>query len=332
MPTMVRSLVACRAVQVERRAANAAAATAMVRGASSSPPLLPAHPPALPCPKQNGCHHGNGDGEERLLTPIINRTVAIFELLLAASGHPTTALSVTTTIAATTTAPAGNDNINESLKLNEIPDHFVCPITKMIMTDAVSNNFGHSYEKSVIKIWLSENNTSPVTGEKLPHVRITHIHSLWNIIQDFCRSRDATTAAATSAAAGIESNIALSNASSRLNSGSRNKKKKSDRMLVLKPAAHSQPELDLLNDFDWDDADKVQDVVLNSLYQKVQLDVMAKNLAEVKRSLAESNRIFNCEYMVFGFDWTRVLSFVSLLFPLIQIKSQYWLLLKGSLR
>ena len=102
-------------------------------------------------------------------------------------------------------------------------------------------------------------------------------------------------------------------------------------MLVLKPAAHSQPELDLLNDFDWDDADKVQDVVLNSLYQKVQLDVMAKNLAEEKRSLAESNRIFNCEYMVFGFDWTRVLSFVSLLFPLIQIKSQYWLLLKGSL-
>jgi hypothetical protein len=72
-------------------------------------------------------------------------------------------------------------------------------------------------------------------------------------------------------------------------------------MPVLKPAAHSQAELDLLNNFDWDDADKVQDVVLKSLSQKVQLNVMAKNLAEVKRSLAESNRIFNREYMVFWF-------------------------------
>ena len=103
-------------------------------------------------------------------------------------------------------------------------------------------------------------------------------------------------------------------------------------MPVLKPATHSLAELDLLNDFDWDDADKVQDVLLKSLSQKVQLDVMAKNLAEVKRSLAELNRIFNRDYMFFGFDWTRFLSFVSLLFPLIQIKSQYWLQLKGSLR
>ena len=54
---------------------------------------------------------------------------------------------------------------------------------------------------------------------------------------------------------------------------------------MLKPAAHSQAELDLLNNFDWDDADKVQDVALKSLSQKVQLNVMAKNLAEVKRSV-----------------------------------------------
>ncbi len=70
---------------------------------------------------------------------------------------------------------------------------------------------------------------------------------------------------------------------------------------MLKPAAHSQAELDLLNVFDWDDADKVQDVVLKSLPQKVQLNVMTKNLAEVKRSLAELNRIFNREYMFFWF-------------------------------
>ncbi len=82
----------------------------------------------------------------------------------------------------------------------------------------------------------------------------------------------------------------LSDASGRLNSGSRKKKK------ALK-SAHSQAELDLLNDFDWDDADKVRDMVLKSASQKVQLEVMAKTLSEVKRSLAESNRIFNSELM-----------------------------------
>ena len=38
---------------------------------------------------------------------------------------------------------------------------------------------------------------------------------------------------------------------------SRKKQKKSEHRPMLKPATHSQAELDLLNDFDWDDADKV---------------------------------------------------------------------------
>ena len=121
MPTMVRSLVARCAEQAERRAANAAMAVAMVCGASSSPPLLPAHHPVLPRPSQNGCRRGNGDGEERLLTPTVDRMVAIFDSLVAASGPPTMASSTTATIVATTTAPAGNDDVDESLELNKFP-------------------------------------------------------------------------------------------------------------------------------------------------------------------------------------------------------------------
>ena len=98
VPTMVRSLVACHAEQVERRAANAATAAAMVCGASSSPPLLPAHPPVLPHPCQNGRRHGNGNGEEHFFTPTVDRTVTIFDSLVAASGLPTTAPPATTTI------------------------------------------------------------------------------------------------------------------------------------------------------------------------------------------------------------------------------------------
>ena len=113
MPTMVRSLVARRAEQAERRAANAAVAAA--------PPLSPAHPPVLPRPRRNGCRRGNGDGEERLLTPTVDRMVAIFDSLVAASGPPTKASSTTATIVATTTAPAGNDDVDESLELNKFP-------------------------------------------------------------------------------------------------------------------------------------------------------------------------------------------------------------------
>ena len=110
MPTMVRSLVACHAKQAERRAANAAVAAAMVCGASSSPPSVPAHSPVLPRPSQNGHHRGNGDGEEHLLTPTVDNTVVIFDSIVATSGLPTTALSATTTITATTPTPASNDN------------------------------------------------------------------------------------------------------------------------------------------------------------------------------------------------------------------------------
>jgi hypothetical protein len=222
----------------------------MVRGASSSPPTSPAHTPALPCPHRNGHHRGNDGGEERLLTPTINRTVAIFDLLAAAPGLPITAPSATTTAAATAAATS-NDDVNESLELDVVPNHYVCSITKMIMMDPVSDAFGHGYEKTVIELWLSKHSTSPVTGVQLPNKTFSLNHALRNIIQDF-HSCAATAATATAANASIVSTNAaafleevgsvqtiLSDALSRLNSGSRKKKK------ALK-SAHSQAELDLL--------------------------------------------------------------------------------------
>jgi hypothetical protein len=66
---------------------------------------------------------------------------------------------------------------------------------------------------------------------------------------------------------------------------------------MLKPATHSQAELNVLNDFDWDNTNKVRDMVLKSASLKIQLDVLTKNLAEAKRSLTESISIFNSELM-----------------------------------
>jgi hypothetical protein len=151
---MVRSLAARRADQAERRADNAAAAAAMVCGASSSPPTSPAHPPALPHPHRNGHRRGNDGGEEHLLTPTINRTVAIFDLLAAAPGLPTMAPSATTTAAAAAAA-VSNDDVNESLELDVVPNHFVCPITKLRSSWLRVNCRRHSNSQCTPQIFVA---------------------------------------------------------------------------------------------------------------------------------------------------------------------------------
>ena len=50
----------------------------------------------------------------------------------------------------------------------EIPQHFLCPITLAIMNDPVIDNEGVSYEREAIVEWLNAgNSTSPTTGKVL---------------------------------------------------------------------------------------------------------------------------------------------------------------------
>jgi hypothetical protein len=113
-------------------------------------------------------------GKSVFLPPPSTEWSQFFDSLVAAPGLPTTAPSATTTAAATAAA-VSNDDVNESLELDVVPNHYVCPITKMIMTDPVSDAFGHSYEKTAIELWLSEHSTSPVTGAQLPNKTLTSI-------------------------------------------------------------------------------------------------------------------------------------------------------------
>jgi hypothetical protein len=269
---MVQSLGAHHAAHAKRRAANAAAAAALAtaRGDSSllSPPVSLVYPPVRP------------EGDDHLLTPTVERTVTILDLPVAASGPPTMAPSATVATAAAANT-ASNYIVDEFV--NIVPDHFVCPITKLIMANPGSDNFGHSYEKAAIKLWPSDHSTSPVNRALLPNKTLTLNHALQNIIQEYS-SHSPT--AATAATAISNSTIALRDASSQMNRGSTKKQK------TLKPATHSQVKLNLLNDVDWDNTNKVWDMVLKSVSLKIQLDVLMKNLAEAKRSLTKSNRIF----------------------------------------
>ena len=48
-----------------------------------------------------------------------------------------------------------------------VPRDFYCPITGELMKEPVLGKDGHSYEKSEIIRWLSQNSTSPITREPL---------------------------------------------------------------------------------------------------------------------------------------------------------------------
>ena len=49
------------------------------------------------------------------------------------------------------------------------PDLFVCPISLELMTDPVLTADGHTYQRESIETWLTQHQTSPLTGLPLPH-------------------------------------------------------------------------------------------------------------------------------------------------------------------
>lgn len=55
-----------------------------------------------------------------------------------------------------------------SFQDQDVPQHFMCPITLVVMKDPVIDNEGVSYEREAITQWLSQGNTtSPATGKTL---------------------------------------------------------------------------------------------------------------------------------------------------------------------
>jgi hypothetical protein len=175
------------------------------------------------------------------------------------------------------------------------------------MSDPVTDTNGHSYEKAAIKEWLSNHDTSPVTGALLSHKTVVPNHSLRNAIIN------ATTAPVP------KSTTALRDASSRMNRESTKTTKTRN-----SGAARSQEELDLENDFAWDDPDAVREVVLKSLSLKAQLAIATTNLADTKRSLIDSNRLFLSElkYVFVNFDAHRPFAGVLLLFSTLLFRSK----------
>jgi hypothetical protein len=79
----------------------------------------------------------------------------------------------------------------EQLKLikqahgDAIDNLFLCPITGEIMFDPVMTVDGHSFERKAIELWLSQRDTSPLTGEKLDTKMLLPNFALKQLIKEY---------------------------------------------------------------------------------------------------------------------------------------------------
>jgi len=71
----------------------------------------------------------------------------------------------------------------------EVPAHFICPLTKEIMSDPVMAFDRNTYEREAIEKYLEEQGSSPVTGEKAYTFNVYSHRQLKQEIQGYCASK-----------------------------------------------------------------------------------------------------------------------------------------------
>ena len=69
--------------------------------------------------------------------------------------------------------------------MTDIPKAFICPITLTIMSDPYSDIDGITYEKEAIIMWITHNNTSPVTRNPMSIASLTPNRALKDAIENY---------------------------------------------------------------------------------------------------------------------------------------------------
>jgi len=67
----------------------------------------------------------------------------------------------------------------------EPPAAYLCPITKMLMSDPVCTADGHTFERQAIALWLQTHNNSPLTGLALESKALTANHTVRGLIREW---------------------------------------------------------------------------------------------------------------------------------------------------
>jgi hypothetical protein len=82
-------------------------------------------------------------------------------------------------------------NINTSIiEPQEIPEHFLCPITYEVLIDPVIASDGHTYERKAIEGWFTKNDTSPNTGLALANKDLLPNYVVKGMLDAFKKEQD----------------------------------------------------------------------------------------------------------------------------------------------
>eukprot|EP00928_Gymnodinium_smaydae_P065086 TRINITY_DN48283_c0_g1_i1.p1 TRINITY_DN48283_c0_g1~~TRINITY_DN48283_c0_g1_i1.p1 ORF type:complete len:269 (+),score=68.52 TRINITY_DN48283_c0_g1_i1:42-809(+) len=72
--------------------------------------------------------------------------------------------------------------------LRALADRLKCPITGELLMDPVATADGHVYERAAIERWLTQHETSPSTGSRLPNKEVTSSPLTRGVVRDFVES------------------------------------------------------------------------------------------------------------------------------------------------
>lgn len=81
--------------------------------------------------------------------------------------------------------PKDMETIIANLPPDSVPHHFFCVITQNIMKNPVSTVDNFTYEKEAIERWLTNHDTSPLTGLPLQSKLIVANNNIYHQIQEF---------------------------------------------------------------------------------------------------------------------------------------------------
>lgn len=81
--------------------------------------------------------------------------------------------------------PKLNKQIKPEKTIAELQQHFLCPLTRELMSNPVLCQDGHIYERQAIEAHLKNNNKSPLTGKLLHNKDLTLIIPLRNAIIEY---------------------------------------------------------------------------------------------------------------------------------------------------
>ena len=77
---------------------------------------------------------------------------------------------------------------NSFEQLRPQPSEFICPLSREPMSDPVTAEDGHTYERAAITAWLRYNHMSPVSKTPLRNMNLFANRALRDLIKDYTRT------------------------------------------------------------------------------------------------------------------------------------------------